>query len=78
MLATKVRASAKVDRRRWLEELVSEGDIDVAKGIFDKLGHFGRARISRDAFAFHEPFVEGERLPCATRRNSADRPIVMR
>ena len=59
-------------------KLVSEGDIDIAKGIFDQLGHFRRARISRDTFAFYKPFVEGERLPCTTRRNSPDRPIVMR
>ncbi len=39
-------------------KLVGEGDVDVAIGVFDQLGHLGAARIGGDAFAAHEALVE--------------------
>jgi hypothetical protein len=59
-------------------KLVGKGDIDVAEGVLDQLGHFGAAYIGGDAFALHEALVEGERLTRAARGDAADRAVVMR
>ncbi len=58
-------------------ELVGEGNVDVAEGVFDQLGHFGRADVGGDAFALYEALVESQRLARATRGDPADRTVVV-
>ncbi len=58
-------------------QLVGEGDVDVAVGVLDQLGHFRRAGVGGDAGPAHEALVEGQRLARATRGDPADRAIVV-
>ncbi len=58
-------------------QLVGEGDVDVAIGVLDQLGHFGAAGVGGDAGPAHEALVEGQRLSGAARGDPADRAIVV-
>ena len=58
-------------------KLVGEGNVHIAVGVFDQLGHLGRARIGGDAGPAHETLVECQRLASATRCDAADRAVVV-
>ena len=64
-------------RVRHHRQLVGEGDVDVAVGVFDQLGHFRAAGIGGDAGAAHKPLVERQRLARTARGDPADRAIVV-
>ena len=58
-------------------ELVGEGDVDVAEGVFDEFRHFGGTRIGGDDLAAHERLVELDRVLGGTLGNAADDAVVL-
>ena len=62
---------------RHHRQFVGEGDVDVAIGVLDQLGHLGRTRVRGHAGAAHEALVEGQRLARAARGDAADRTVVV-
>ena len=57
-------------------QFVGKGNVDIAKGVFDQLGHLGRTGIGGDTLAAHEPFVKCQSLACAARCDAADRAVI--
>ena len=58
-------------------QFVGEGNVDVAIGVLDQLGHLGRAGIGGDAGSPHETLVEGQGLAGAARSDAPDRTVVV-